>query len=86
MELSQQHPREGFWKSYFRLRNQGEKVNHKRLHRIYKKAGLSLRRKAKKRKIERVKQPLIIPESFTKSWSMDFMSDVLESGRKISSM
>lgn len=83
MELSQQHPREGFWKSYFRLRNQGEKVNHKRLHRIYKKAGLSLRRKAKKRKIERVKQPLIIPESFTKSWSMDFMSDVLESGRKI---
>lgn len=83
MELSQQHPREGFWKSYFRLRNQGEKVNHKHLHRIYKKAGLSLRRKAKKRKIEWVKQPLIIPESFTKSWSMDFMSDVLESGRKI---
>jgi putative transposase len=83
MELSEQHPREGFWKSYFRLRNQGEKVNHKRLHRIYKKAGLPLRRKRKKRKIERVKQPIIIPENFTKSWSMDFMSDALENSRKV---
>jgi len=83
MELSEQHPKEGFWKSYFRLRNQGEAVNHKRLHRIYKQAGLPMRRKGKKRKIERIKQPLIIPESFTKGWSMDFMSDVLENGRKI---
>lgn len=83
IDLSEAHPREGFWKSYFRLRNQGEKVNHKRLHRIYKKAGLSLRRKGKKRKIERVKAPLLIPDKFTKSWSMDFMSDALENGRKI---
>lgn len=83
MELSEQHPKEGFWKSYFRIRNQGEKVNHKRLHRIYKQAGLPMRRKGKKRKIQRVKQPLIIPETFTKGWSMDFMSDALENGRKI---
>ncbi|MDR1876890.1 MAG: IS3 family transposase, partial [Flavobacteriaceae bacterium] len=61
----------------------GEKVNHKRLHRIYKKAGLSLRRKGKKRKIQRVKEPLVIPESFGTGWSMDFMSDALENGRKI---
>src|SRR5690606_41902593 len=70
MELSENHPKEGVWKCYFRLRNQGEKVNHKRVHRIYKKAGLSLRRKAKKRKIERVKEPLIIPDKFTKSWKI----------------
>lgn len=81
--LTQTHPRDGFWKCYFRFKNQGEKVNHKRLHRIYKQAGLSLRRKTKKRKITRIKEPLEIPENFTHSWSMDFMSDALENGRKI---
>lgn len=83
MKLSENHPREGFWKSYFRLRNQGEKVNHKRLHRIYKQAGLAIRRKGKKRKIQRVKVPLVIPNEFGKSWSMDFMSDALENARKV---
>jgi len=81
--LTQTHPRDGFWKCYFRFKNQGEKVNHKRLHRIYKQAGLPLRRKTKKRKITRIKEPLEIPENFTHSWSMDFMSDALENGRKI---
>ena len=81
--LSEKHPREGFWKCYFRMRNQGKKVNHKRLHRIYKNAGLSLRRKSRKRKISRVKEPLYIPVAFNQSWSIDFMSDALENGRKI---
>lgn len=80
------HPRDGFWKYHHRLRNQGEKVNYKKLHRIYKQAGLSLRRKSKKRKIGRVKEPLTIPEGFTQSWSMDFMNDVLENGRKIGTL
>lgn len=42
------YPREGFWKGYFRLRNGGYVVNHKRLHRVYKEMGLPLRRKSKK--------------------------------------
>lgn len=55
MNFTENHPRDGFWKCYHRLRNQGEQVNHKRLHRVYKEAGLSLRRKSKKRKITRIK-------------------------------
>ena len=39
-KFAQDHPREGFWKCYYRLRNDGEKVNHKRLHRVYKQIGL----------------------------------------------
>lgn len=31
-KLSVEHPREGFWKCYNRLRNKSVKVNHKRLH------------------------------------------------------
>ncbi len=32
-----------------RLRNMGNNVNHKKLHRIYKQMGIPLRRKVKKR-------------------------------------
>lgn len=83
LSLTESHPHDVFRKYYHRLRKQGVKVNHKRLHRIYKQAGLSLRRKSKKRKLTRVKEPLSVPEGFTHSWSMDFMNDILENGRKI---
>ena len=84
-QLTQSHPREGFWKYYYRLRNRGEKINHKRLHRIYKEMKLPLRRKVKKRLPARVKTPLEVPETFTHTWSIDFMSDVLSNGRKFRS-
>jgi putative transposase len=80
--LSAEHPREGFWKCHFRIRNSGEIINHKRVHRVYKQLGLPLRRKHKKRLPARVKEPLAVPSSFTHTWSIDFMSDALESGRK----
>lgn len=46
-ELAVKNPQEGFWKCYGRIRNQGEVVNHKRLHRVYKQIGMPLRRKVK---------------------------------------
>lgn len=79
------HPREGFWKSYYRLKNSGEKINHKRLHRVYKQLGLPLRRKIKKRLPARVKESLVQPPHFAHTWSIDFMSDALQNGRKFRS-
>jgi len=84
-QLSISHPREGFWKSYNRLRNKSILLNHKRLHRVYKQMGLALRRKAKKRLPERVKEKLVIPEEFNQTWSIGFVHDVLEDGRKFRS-
>lgn len=79
------HPVEGFWKCYYRIRNNGEVINHKRLHRIYKHLGLPLRRKVKKRLPARVKEPLEQPQHFTHTWSIDFMSDALNNGVKFRS-
>lgn len=84
-KLSEAHPREGFWKSYYRLRNAGEIINHKRLHRVYKQMGLPFRRKAKKRLPARVKEPITVPTTFTDTWSIDFMSDALSNGSKFRS-
>lgn len=84
-QLAKQNPIEGFWKCYHRLRNKGEVINHKKLHRIYKQMQLPLRRKVKKRLPARVKEPLAVPNQFGQTWSIDFMSDALSNGTKFRS-
>lgn len=84
-KLSGENPVEGFWKCYYRLRNAGQKFNHKRLHRVYKQMKLPLRRKIKKRLPARVKEPLAVPDGFTQTWSIDFISDALSNATKFRS-
>jgi putative transposase len=83
--LAKENPGEGFWTYYSRLRNDGVVINHKRLHRVYTQMKLSMRRKIKKRLPPRVKESLAVPECFTQTWSIDFMSDALSNGTKFRS-
>lgn len=82
-QLTQKHPAIGFWQCCYRLWNRDYSWNHKKIYRVYTDMNLNIRRRAKKRLPERVKQPLSVPTAPNQMWSIDFMSDSLTDGRKI---
>ena len=63
------------------LKNEGLVVNKKRTYRIYTEEGLQVRTK-KRKKLQRPRQPMIVPVERDQRWSMDFVSDQLSNGRR----
>lgn len=81
-KLAEALPHRGFDTYFGRIRQEGYEWNRKRVLRVYRKMKLQMRRKRKKRLPSRIKEPLLQPLQPNLVWSMDFMHDTLESGRK----
>lgn len=78
--LAAQKPRAGYRTLWRWLRREGWRVNHKRIHRLYRLDGLTVRRRRRKRvAVQRL--PLVVPVRPNVRWSMDFMRDTLANGR-----
>jgi putative transposase len=66
------------------LRREGWHVNKKRVYRLYREEGLSLRRKRPKRRRSAMRrQPPPPPQRANERWTMDFMSDALRTGQRL---
>jgi len=76
-ELAQKRPRFGYRRLWWTLRKREHfRVNHKRVHRIYREEGLQVRRRRRKR-VSMVRQPMVAPTQPNERWSIDFMRDTL---------
>jgi len=82
VELAREKPRYGYRRLQVLLRRSGEAVNHKRVHRVYREAGLSLRRKKRKHCV-RAGRPLQICTAANQEWALDFAHDAVACGRAI---
>jgi len=82
VELAREKPRFGYRRLLILVREAGGAINHKRVHRLYREAGLMLRRKKRKHCV-RVSAPLRQYTSANQEWALDFVHDVVASGRSI---
>lgn len=82
-ELARAYPTRGFEWYYLKIRQEGLSWNRKRVLRVYRKLNLGLRSKHKKRINRPYEDGLVQPILPNVTWSVDFMSDALEDGRKI---
>jgi len=82
VELAREKPRFGYRRLHVLLRRSGEAVDHKRVHRVYREAGLSIWCKTRKHCV-RSGQPLRACSAANQEWALDFVHDAVESGRAI---
>jgi putative transposase len=67
---------------YVRLRRDGWRVNHKKVERIYREEGLSLRRRARKKATAVPRIALPLPSEPGRCYAMEFVHDRRANGRR----
>lgn len=72
-EIAAVRVRYGYFRIYILLRREGWQVNHKRVYRIYRQEGLSMRIKRPRRHVSAAyREGRVQPGRANDSWSMDF--------------
>ena len=81
-DLSSERRRFGYRRLHVLLRRDGWSVNWKKLYRIYKEEGLTVRKRGGRKRALGTRAPMAIPQGPNQRWSLDFVSDSLSCGRR----
>jgi putative transposase len=81
-ELAADKPRYGYQMLHTLLRREGWAVNKKRVYRLYRASGLTVRRRGRRKlRLVRIVRPMAVSRP-NERWSMDFVHDYLADGRR----
>lgn len=81
-ELSSERRRFGYRRLHVLLRREGWQVNWKKLYRLYKEEGLTVRKRGGRKRALGTRAPMAVPQGPNQRWSLDFVSDSLSCGRR----
>jgi putative transposase len=65
------------------LEREGIRMNKKKLFRLYREEGLSVRRRRGRKRATGTRAPMVLPAGPNQRWSLDFVSDALNWGRRL---
>jgi putative transposase len=82
IRLAQEKPRFGYRRLHILLRREGECINHKKVQRVYRAAGLCVRRIRRKRLTRSYASPPNVSAP-NQEWAIDFASDIAASGQRL---
>ena len=81
-ELARTRVRYGYRRIHELLRREGWCINHKRVYRLYTIMGLQVQIRRKIKRASHTRVPIAQPETSNEHWSMDFVADMLDNGRR----
>ena len=79
--LAEERRRWGCPLLYQVVRREGWRVNHKRVERLYREEGLSLRRRRRRKRMSHLRVVRQPPVAANQAWALDFVHDRLMDGR-----
>ncbi|CUW48828.1 IS2 transposase TnpB [Novacetimonas hansenii] len=72
----------GYRRLQILLDREGLAMNHKNLFRLYREEGLSVRKRDSRKRAMGTRSPMMLPDGPNQRWSLDFVSDALNNGRR----
>jgi len=81
-EIAGQRRRFGYRRIGVLLERKGMVMNHKKLYRLYRDEGLSVKRRRGRKRARGTRIPMPVPVQPNARWSMDFLSDTFGASRR----